>query len=107
VASLATAAAPHTRLGCPEVQDGLGAKRRKASKGPCVVLETLGWGEREIGVVLFLGIESGGHVVLVVLVGHWFFILARLVQRRAEGSEVDCWESVKEARLRPRHSRLA
>jgi hypothetical protein len=65
VASLATAAAPHTRLGCPEVQDGLGAKRRKASKGPCVVLETLGWGEREIGVGLFLGIESGGHVVLV------------------------------------------
>ena len=63
MASLATAAAPHTRLGCPEVQDGLGAKRRKASKGPCVVLETLGWGEREIGVVLFLGIECGGYVV--------------------------------------------
>jgi hypothetical protein len=33
------------------------------------VLETLGWGEREIGVELFLGIvECGGHVVSVAMV---------------------------------------
>jgi hypothetical protein len=88
VASLATA--PHTRLGCPESKTGLVRKRRKASRGPCVVLETLGWGEakweREVGVALFL--RRLKAVGVMCSRWSWFFILARLVQRRGEGSEV-------------------
>jgi len=71
VASLATA--PHTRLGCPESKTGLVRKRRKASRGPCVVLETLGWGEarweREVWCCcIVLGVESNGHVVSLAMV---------------------------------------
>jgi hypothetical protein len=65
-----------TRL--PGVQDGLGAK---ASRGPWVVLETLGWaGEMWEGdwCWIVVAVESGSHAVSCSSV----FVLTRLVQQR-------------------------